>query len=251
MYLDEAIIFSHDKKEHLHHLDKMLTILEDAGINLKRKNCFFVKDEVEYLGNCILSGTFGVYRDAKEIRAICDALFPQTPKMIRSFLGACNVYRRFVNAFKRIYAPLSDILKNDSKTDWDQLIVPTEELQEFFETLADRASEFGPTQGGKAINDRLRREPIRDLRFHRSTTGRIEADGMGNRWVHLEETVQGAKELLRHGTQMPFRCVGFSHAPIVSGRFTLSREYRPKCLALDDDPQRSDRTAYEVAPQVS
>ena len=66
----------------------MLTLLEDAGIKLKLKKCFFVKQDVEYLRHCILPGTLSFYRDAKEIRAIRDASFPQTPMMMRSFLGA-------------------------------------------------------------------------------------------------------------------------------------------------------------------
>ena len=60
---------------------------------------------------------------------------------MRSFLGACNVYRRFVKAFARISAPLSDMLKNDSETDWDQPIIPTEEQQEVFDTLKSRLIE--------------------------------------------------------------------------------------------------------------
>ena len=79
------------KKEHLEHLDTVLTLLEDAGINLNLKKCFFVKKEVEYLGHCIRPGTLSVYRYAKAIRAIRDASFSQNPTIMKSFLGACNV----------------------------------------------------------------------------------------------------------------------------------------------------------------
>ena len=43
-----------------------------------------------------------------------------------------------MKACARISAPLSDILKKDSETDWDQPIVPTEEQQEEFDTLKSR-----------------------------------------------------------------------------------------------------------------
>ena len=141
VYLDDVIIFSRDEKEHLDHLDTVLTLLEDAGIKLKSKKCFFMKKEVEYLGHCIRPGTLGVCRDAKAIRAIRDAVFPQTYTTMKSFLGCCNVYRRFVRGFATISSPLSDMLKKDSQTDWDQPIVPTEQQQEAFETLKSKLIE--------------------------------------------------------------------------------------------------------------
>ena len=141
VYLEDYIIFSRDRKEHLDHLDTVLTLLEDAGIKLKPKKCFFMKKEVEYLGHCIRPGTLGVYRDAKAIRAIRDAAFPQTPTQMKSFLGCCNVYRRFVKSFATISSPLSDMLKKDSETDWDQPIIPTEVQQEAFNTLKQKMVE--------------------------------------------------------------------------------------------------------------
>ena len=55
--------------------------------------------------------------------------------MVISFFGACKVYRRFVKAFARIFAPLSDKLKKESETDWDKPILPMEEQKEVFEKL--------------------------------------------------------------------------------------------------------------------
>ena len=34
-YLEDVILFSRNQDEHLEHLDTVLTLLEDAGINLK------------------------------------------------------------------------------------------------------------------------------------------------------------------------------------------------------------------------
>ena len=141
VYLDDVIVFSRNNEEHLEHLDTVLTLLEDAGIKLKLKKCFFMNKEVEYLGHCIRPGTLGVYRDAKALRGIRDAEFPQTPTQMKSFLGACNVYRRFVKSFAKIAAPLSDMLKKDSLTDWNQTIEPTEDQQEAFDTLKNHLIE--------------------------------------------------------------------------------------------------------------
>ena len=60
---------------------------------------------------------------------------------MKSFLGACNVYRRFVQGFATTAAPLSDMLKKDSEVDWDQPIEPDEQQQEAFETLKAHLTE--------------------------------------------------------------------------------------------------------------
>ena len=60
---------------------------------------------------------------------------------MKSFLGCCNVYRRFVKSFAKIASPLSDMFKKDSEIDWDQPIVPTEEQQEAFDALKQKLVE--------------------------------------------------------------------------------------------------------------
>ena len=37
---------------------------------------------------------------------------------LRSFLGLANFYRRFIKDYAKIAAPLTDLLKGDSKLKW-------------------------------------------------------------------------------------------------------------------------------------
>src|SRR5208282_1902345 len=51
------------------------------------------------------------------------------PKQIKSFLGLCNYYRRFVKSFSQISAPMRSLLKQDVKFKW------TRDCEEAFEAL--------------------------------------------------------------------------------------------------------------------
>jgi hypothetical protein len=73
------------------------------------KKCHFFRNEVNYLGNVICPGTLAVAE--KNTRALRTAKHPSTKTELRSFLGLCNVYRRFANGFAKIAAPLNSLLR--------------------------------------------------------------------------------------------------------------------------------------------
>ena len=52
-YLDDIIIFSHNKKEHLKHIEIIFQKLIADGLKLKESKCDFFKREIHYLGNLI------------------------------------------------------------------------------------------------------------------------------------------------------------------------------------------------------
>ena len=137
VYIDDIIIFSKDYEEHHEHLGHILSLLQEAGIKLKLKKYFFLRDEVEYLGFRIRPGTLSAYPDAKAIGAVHESTFPKHPKAMKSFLGACNVYRRFIKAFSKTSTPLTDMLKKDSGTEWGEDLEPTKEQRYAYETLKE------------------------------------------------------------------------------------------------------------------
>jgi hypothetical protein len=64
--------------------------------------------------------------------ALRSVLTPTTQSELRSFLGFCNVYRRFVAGFSKIAAPLNALLR---KGESPQLGTLTGEQLQAFETL--------------------------------------------------------------------------------------------------------------------
>ena len=100
VYLDDVIIFSRNEKEHVHHVDTILAILRQAGVTLKFKKSEFFRKSVDYLGHRIRPGKLEVLSTG--LQAIQESAYPKTQTQLRSFLGSCNVYRRFVQSYAKI-----------------------------------------------------------------------------------------------------------------------------------------------------
>jgi hypothetical protein len=92
------------------HLDAVLHCLYRAGLTLNFKKCNFFKDTVDYLGLVIRPGQLSVAE--KNTAALKDMMHPTTQTELRSFLGLCNVYRRFLKGSAKIAAPLNILLRN-------------------------------------------------------------------------------------------------------------------------------------------
>ena len=187
VYIDDVIIFSKNEEEHVDHLEQVLSLLGEAGVKLKLKKCFFFKQEVEYLGHIIRPGTLSVGYSSDATRTIEERTFPEDLTQLRSFLGACNVYRRFVKNFAKVATPLSAMLRAGAQNDWKN---PTESQIEAFEALK-KVLVSPPVLALPKVNrpyiDRLRREQVRHRRRLVTTTRPRQAEGMGNHRVLLQD----------------------------------------------------------------
>ena len=85
---------------------------------------------MDYLGHVITPGKFSVATE--NTKSFTHATFPKNTTPLRSFLGAANVYRRFVAGYSGIARPLNGMLLKDAEPDWDS---PTTDQLEAFETL--------------------------------------------------------------------------------------------------------------------
>jgi len=94
VYLDDVVVFSRSPEEHLQHLYEVWTRLGKAGVTLKAAKWHFFQEEVEYLGHVIRPGRVHVLE--KNLRALRGLRYPETQTQMKSFLGTCGVYRRFM-----------------------------------------------------------------------------------------------------------------------------------------------------------
>jgi hypothetical protein len=67
-YIDDLLIVSDSFEQHLQHLDKVLSRLQDAKMTINLEKSSFLQEEVQFLGH-ILSLN-GVATDPEKVRAI-------------------------------------------------------------------------------------------------------------------------------------------------------------------------------------
>ena len=102
-YLDDIMVFSSTLEEHLEHLSIVFGKLRH-NLKLKLKKFSFLKLETNYLGFVISEE--GIKPDEKKIEAIKSLPVPTCVREIRSFIGMCSYYRRFIPNFSQIAEPI-------------------------------------------------------------------------------------------------------------------------------------------------
>ncbi|KAG8503702.1 hypothetical protein CXB51_001695 [Gossypium anomalum] len=127
VFIDDILIYSKDETEYAEHLRIVLQTLRDKQLYAKFSKSEFWLREVGFLGH-IVSGD-GIRVDPSKISAIIDWKPPKNVTEVRSFLGLARYYRRFVNGFSIIAAPMTRLLRKDVKFEW------TEECQQSFKEL--------------------------------------------------------------------------------------------------------------------
>ena len=63
----------------------------------------------------------GVSIDPKKVKAVMSWERPKSVFEIRGFLGLVGYYRRFIEDFSRLVAPLTRLIQNGVKFEWDDL----------------------------------------------------------------------------------------------------------------------------------
>lgn len=146
VYLDDVMIFSDTFENHLKHLEAVFDRMVANEFQIKLSKCSFVKPQVEYLGHIISAD--GVRPDPKKIECVKRFPLPRNVTDVRSFVGLCSYYRRFVSGFAHIAKPLHELTKKGVKFELG------EEAVKAFETLK-----------GKLINAPILRYPDFDKPF--------------------------------------------------------------------------------------
>ena len=129
VYLDDVILFSKTVDEHFERLIRILSRLLSAGLKLKPEKCSLMKRSVSFLGH-IVSGA-GIATDPDKTKAVSEWPVPTSVKELRSFLGLAGYYRRFVQGFAGVAAPLHALTRKNRTFEW------TDVTQAAFETLKD------------------------------------------------------------------------------------------------------------------
>src|SRR5260221_5894826 len=129
-FIDDIIIYSATVGTHLERLEAVLLRIKAAGLKLRPEKCKILRKRVRFLGHIISEQC--VTTDDEKIRAVSSWPVPAKLKSLRSFLGLCCYYRRFVKGFAELAAPLHALTRKNCIFRW------TEECQKSFEGLKNR-----------------------------------------------------------------------------------------------------------------
>ncbi|KAL6277398.1 hypothetical protein ACE6H2_020999 [Prunus campanulata] len=130
VFIDDILVYSKTLEGHKKHLRSVLRTLRRTELYAKFSKCQFWLDRVEFLGHVISAE--GIYVDPRKIEAVVNWVQPTSVTEIRSFLGLAGYYRRFVEGFSVIAAPLSRLTRKDVQFEW------TEECEQSFQELKKR-----------------------------------------------------------------------------------------------------------------
>ena len=104
VYLDDVIIFSNTFEEHLDHIRKVFTCLDDNKLQVKVTKCEFFKTQVKYLG--FIVGNDSIRPDPSSVAAVTQCKSPTTFHQLQKVLGATNYYRKFIENYADLAEPL-------------------------------------------------------------------------------------------------------------------------------------------------
>ncbi|KAI2657525.1 Transposon Tf2-8 polyprotein [Labeo rohita] len=113
VYIDDILIYSRNMAEHRQHVQQVLHKLRQYQLYLKLEKCEFHQSSVYFLGYNISAE--GVHMDQKKIDAILNWPPPSNVKELQRFLGFANFYRRFIQGYSSITAPLTSLLRGKPK----------------------------------------------------------------------------------------------------------------------------------------
>ena len=95
----------------------MLQLLRDHQLYAKFSKCEFWLTEVRFLGHVVSASRVSV--DPKKVEVVMSWERPKSVFEICSFLGLAGYYKRFIEDFSRIAAPMTRLTWKEVKFDWD------------------------------------------------------------------------------------------------------------------------------------
>jgi hypothetical protein len=105
VYLDDVISLGRDFEDALENLRQVFVRLQAAGLRLKPTKCELFRTKVSFLGH-VVSGE-GIECDPAKVEAVKNYHRPTNLTELRAFLGFVGYYRRFIQDFATLAAPLN------------------------------------------------------------------------------------------------------------------------------------------------
>nr|GEX83811.1 hypothetical protein [Tanacetum cinerariifolium] len=130
VFIDDILIYSKTRREHVEHLRLFLELLKKEKLYAKFSKCEFWLREVQFIRH-VINGN-GIHVDPSKIEAVKNWKALRTASEVRPFLGLAGYYRRFIENFSKIAKSLTILTQKCKTFNWGE----KQELA--FQTLKDK-----------------------------------------------------------------------------------------------------------------
>ena len=118
IYMDDIIVPGTNVEQELTRLEHVFQRMREANLKLKPSKCCLFQRSVKFLGHVVSEK--GIQTDPEKIEAIKNWPTPRTAKQVKSWIGLCSYYRKFVKGFADISRPLHKICHKGQKFNWSE-----------------------------------------------------------------------------------------------------------------------------------
>ena len=116
--VDDVIIFSRTREEHVQHVLQFLARCQEKGISLNADKLQLAQQQVKFAG-FIVSGE-GYRPDPQLTKALSEFPAPRNLTEVRSFFGLVNQVAYFVENVAELLTPLRSLLSSRREFTWDE-----------------------------------------------------------------------------------------------------------------------------------
>jgi len=132
VYMDDCLVHSPSLDQHILDVEEVLEIFRRRKLYAKSSKCEFGRQELGFLGHRLSAA--GVSVDPRKVQSIREWATPTSCSEVRRFTGLANYYRRFVEGYAEVAAPLTALGSPTARFVWSP------EAQESFEALKQALS---------------------------------------------------------------------------------------------------------------
>ncbi|KAL6730064.1 hypothetical protein Aduo_001060 [Ancylostoma duodenale] len=115
-YLDDVMVATCSKERHVEVLSKVFEALRKANLKLNPWKCKLFKRRVDFLGHVI--DEEGLHTDPAKVKSILQYPLPKDRTELRTFLGMCSYYRKFVLGFSKVAGELHEMTSEKRNFTW-------------------------------------------------------------------------------------------------------------------------------------
>ena len=139
-YIDDVLVHSNSKVEHIKHLEAALVRLREHNLKLNLDKCTFGAASLQYLGHTLTPR--GITPGLAKTAAIRDMSPPTTPKAVKSLCGLLNYFRSYIEKFASRAQPLFALTSSSSK--WRGGELPEDAYKAFKDLQQELDTLFAP-----------------------------------------------------------------------------------------------------------